>query len=209
MIARTARCTCGMPRRRAGRSARCRASSHVLRSSSAAWQAPRRDQHRGTGPDRPRQPQADRGSGSEKPDAPRARPMRATGRLVRRPATGAMRPLDAATMKSVYTWTRGRARSSIQVRRTARASRRSRGQDADVRHRDARGGRRAQRPAATQAAFSPDRRSTANNSDFLRAWPAFPNTQDFFGSARSVMLRRQREQRQDFSLDASETAPQQ
>ena len=35
-----------------------------------------------------------------------------------------------------------------------------------------------ERPAATQAAFSPDGRFIATNSDFLRVWPAFPNTQD-------------------------------
>ena len=139
--------------------------------------------------------------------------MRATGRLLFVGSrTGAMRALDAATLESRYTWTLGRSAiidlkvSPNGLRLLAVMQDGTRIFDIATREEVA----VLERPAATQAAFSPDGRFIATNSDFLRVWPAFPNTQDLVDYARSVMPRQlSAQQRQDFSLDASETVPQQ
>jgi WD40 repeat protein len=61
--------------------------------------------------------------------------------------------------------------------------------------------------AITQAAFSPDGRFIAANSEYLRIWPAFPDTQALIDFARSLLPRPlTAQQRKDFFLEASATA---
>ena len=90
--------------------------------------------------------------------------------------TGAMRALDAATLESRYTWTLGRSAiidlkvSPNGLRLLAVMQDGTRIFDIATREEVA----VLERPAATQAAFSPDGRFIATNTDFLRVWPAFP-----------------------------------
>jgi WD40 repeat protein len=124
---------------------------------------------------------------------------------------GELRALDSVTLKTQYTWPLGDAAiidlsvSPDDARLLAVTQNGMRIFDIATREEVA---VLDTSSSVTQAAFSPDGRSIATNSEELRIWPAFPTTQDLVDFARSVMPRELTvQQRKEFFLDASTSTP--